>query len=101
MGNRNNSKQATIDRDLSFLAKSSIFLFFSLIFSKVLAYLYRVYIARTYGAEVYGMFALCLTVIGWFLMFGEFGLRQGNLRFIPIFRSRRRDSSFSCCFEGF
>lgn len=75
-----------IEKDLSILAKSSIFVFVAVILSKVFMYLYRIIIARYYGPEVYGLFSLAFVIFNFFMVFASLGLFEGLIRFIPIYR---------------
>jgi O-antigen/teichoic acid export membrane protein len=80
---------------LTFIAKSSVFLFVSLVLSKVFTYLYRILVARAYSPEVYGMFALSIVITGAFTIVAEIGLRQGMLRYISIFRGEKKYDNIS------
>ena len=63
----NKKKENLFDRSLVLLVKSSFVVFVGLFFSKICTYGYRIVVARYYGPEVYGLFALSLMVIGWFI----------------------------------
>jgi O-antigen/teichoic acid export membrane protein len=85
----NKQDQKEISKGLNLLVKSSVVVFFGLLFSKVFAYLYRILIARYYGPEVYGLFSLALMVLGLFIAFASLGLSEGLLRFIPIYKVKK------------
>lgn len=76
------------DKSLKLIAKSSIIVFFGVVFSKVMSYVYRVVIARQFGPDTYGIFSLAVMLSGWFIIFSIMGLNQGLLRYIPIFRAK-------------
>ena len=63
--------------------------FIGMFLSKIFVYLYRIIIARHYGSEVYGLFALSIMVIGWFRLVSGLGLKQGLLRYISLFRGKK------------
>ena len=58
-----------IDKSLKLIAKSSFIIFISLALSKILAYLYRVVIARHFDPEVYGRFSIALMLSGLFMSY--------------------------------
>lgn len=79
-----------IDKNLKLIVKSSFFVFIGLAFSKIFTYIYRIVIARYYGAEVYGLFSLAIMVLGFFVAFSSFGLTEGLLRFISFYRGKKQ-----------
>jgi len=87
---KKNSKNKEINEGLRFIAKSSAFILFTVFMSKVLSYIYRIIIARYLGPEAYGLFSLALMILGWFLAFSSFGLAEGLLRFISIYRGKKQ-----------
>ncbi len=78
-----------ISSNLNLLAKSSIIVFCGIFLSKVLAYLYRIIIAREFGPEVYGLYSLAFAIILWVSTVGALGLPEGLLRFISIYRGKK------------
>lgn len=78
------------DKSLKLLAKSSIIVFIAILLSKIFTYLYRAIVARYYGPEIYGLLALSLVIVGWFRLFGGFGLADGLLRFISFYRGKKK-----------
>lgn len=79
-----------LDNSLKMVVKSSFIVFFSLILSKALTYVYRVIIARYFGPEVYGLFTLSTTILSLFVFFFSLGLSEGLSRFIPLLRGKER-----------
>lgn len=77
-----------IENGLNLIAKSSIFVFVAVIFSKLFTYLYRIIIARYYGPEVYGLFSLALMIFGLFIAVTSLGLFDGLIRYISIYRGQ-------------
>ena len=78
-----------LDKSLKLLVKTSSMIFILLIVSKLLSYFYRIVIARYYGPEVYGLFSLSIMIMGWFAAFSSFGLYEGLLRFVSIYRGKK------------
>jgi len=89
------SEKKLFDQSLKLLARSSFVVLIALLLSKVLAYAYRIIIARFYGPEVYGLFALSLMITGWIMIFAALGLSSGLLRFIPYYRGKRQNKKIS------
>ena len=98
-----NSESKEIERDLRFLAKSSLFVFIGLFLSKVLTYIYRVLIARYFGPDSYGVFSLALIVLGIFISLSSVGLPGGISRFVPYYLGEKQYGkvSYLLKFSGF
>ncbi len=88
-------KEPNLDKSLKILAKSSVIVFVIIIFSKILTYAYKIIIARHYGPEVYGLLALSLTILGWFVLFSHFGLETGIVRYISFYRGKKDNNKIS------
>jgi len=93
------NKKDNLEKSLKLLAKSSFIVFVSLVLSKILVYLYRIIIARNYGPEIYGLFALSIMLIGWFRVFSGLGLKQGLLRFVSLFRGKKEEKKIAYVFR--
>ena len=87
------------DENLKLIFKTSIFILFATVLSKVFTYLYRIIIARDFGPETYGLFSLALMVLGWFVSFFSFGFYEGILRFIPFYRGKKRKDNVKYVFK--
>lgn len=97
MPDKNTKEQ--VDKGLKLLVKSSFIVFIGLFLSKILTYVYRIIIARQFGPEVYGLFSLAVMVIGWFVAFSSFGLSNGLIRFIPIYRGKKEFNKIKYLFK--
>ncbi len=84
---------------LRLIAKSSVIVFLGIIISKLLTYLYRVIIARVFGPEIYGLFALALMTVSLILMFANIGLPEGLLRYLAFYRGKRDYRKISYLFR--
>lgn len=78
-----------LNKSLKLLAKTSVIVFIGIVLSKILAYAYRIIIAREFGPETYGLFSLALMISGWFISISALGLSDGILRFIPLYRGKK------------
>ncbi|MFA5992293.1 MAG: flippase [Candidatus Pacearchaeota archaeon] len=88
-----------VDNSLKLIAKTSLIVFIGVIFSKVLAYVYRIIIARQFGPEVYGVFSLAIMIGGWFAAFSALGLSDGISRYIPIYRGKKETEKIRYIFR--
>ena len=89
----------SLEHYLKLLAKSSIIVFIGLFLSKVMAYAYRIIIARYFGAEIYGLFSLALILITLFTSFASFGLIDGLIRFISFYRGKNQNDKIRYLFR--
>ena len=89
------NSQKNLNASLALLARSSFLVFITVLISKILTYVYKVIIAREYGAEAYGIFVLSLMVVGWLAIFSKMGFGEGLVRFIPIYRAKKREETGS------
>ncbi|HVY01485.1 MAG TPA: flippase, partial [Candidatus Nanoarchaeia archaeon] len=80
------SEKKEVHANLRILASSAYFVLFSIILSKILGYVYRLVVARQFGAEAYGLFSLAIMVVGISVSLASLGLGEGLARFIPIYR---------------
>lgn len=81
-------ENSEVNHGLKLIAKSSLIVSITLLLSKIFLYLYRIIIARHYGPEVYGLFTLSVVIANWFRIFSSFGLKEGLLRYISLFRGK-------------
>jgi O-antigen/teichoic acid export membrane protein len=93
------NEEETINRGLKFIAKSSLIVFIGIFLSKLLVYGYRIIIARHYGPEVYGLLALSIMLIGWFRLVAGFGIKQGLVRYIPLFKGKKQEKKIPLLFK--
>ena len=91
--------ESEFNNGLKLLAKSSVIVFVFLMLSKIVTYIYRIIIARYFGAEVYGMFLLAMMVLGWFIVFASLGLSEGLLRYISLYRGKKQENKIKYIFR--
>lgn len=88
-----------LDNSLKKLAKTSIIVLVALLLSKVFTYLYRIIIARYFGPEFYGLFSLAFMIIGFFVAFFSFGISEGLLRFISLYKGKEEINKIKYIFK--
>ncbi len=93
------SKDEDIDDSLKIIAKTSVFIFVTVLFSKVLFYFYRIVIARNFGPAVYGTFSLASIVFLFAVSISSFGFFEGLLRFIPFYRGTKKINNIRYIFR--
>ena len=93
-------EKAEINRTLKVIAKSSVIVFIAIFLSKLFTYIYRIIIARNFGPAEYGLFTLSIMITGWFIAFSSFGLNQGLVRFISIFRGKNEAHNIKYTFQS-
>lgn len=98
--NRSNS-QFELDSSLKVIAKASFFVFFGLIFAKLLTYFYRIAIARHFGPEIYGLFSLSIIIFVWVVSFFSLGLFEGILRYVAFYRGQKDYNKIRYTFKFF
>lgn len=74
---------------LNTFVRASIFAFFSLALSKGFTYIYKIVIARNFGAEAYGNFSLATIIIGLFIALASLGLSDGLVRYFSYYLGKK------------
>lgn len=72
------------------IAKGAGFFMIGIFASKLITYFYRLFIARYFGAEDFGIFSLGLAVAGIFLMAASLGLPNAVLRNVAYYESKNQ-----------
>ncbi|MBS3072617.1 flippase [Candidatus Pacearchaeota archaeon] len=85
-----------IDRSLKVIVNASFIILLTTFISKILTYLYRIVIARFYGAEIYGVYSISLMFLGWISVFAGLGFAGGLTRYLSYNRGKNEEykSSF-------
>jgi O-antigen/teichoic acid export membrane protein len=81
------------DDHLKELLKGSSTAFMLKILGLFLGYIFTLLIARMYGADTLGVFALSITILTVFSVFGCFGFDTGLLRFVAEYSSQGKPES--------
>jgi len=72
------------------ISRQSSVYFAGTIFTAVAGYLFKVYLARMLGAEALGIYALGMTISGFFGVFNALGLPQSAVRFVAKYTASRQ-----------
>ena len=88
-----------LDSYLKLIVKTSFFVFIALVLSKIINYVYRIVVARYFGVEVYGLYSLALMIVGWIVAFASFGLIDGLVRYISIYRGKNNEDKIRHIFR--
>lgn len=72
------------------LVKGSTLLFTSLVISVIIGFFLRVFLARSLGAEQYGVFYAAFAFVSMFIIFRDFGLETNVVKRIPEFANRKK-----------
>jgi O-antigen/teichoic acid export membrane protein len=78
------------DLHLSELIKGSTVSFFYKLIGMFFGYIFSIIVARWYGADTMGMYALSLTVLNIFVTIGVFGFDNALVKFITEYRTQKR-----------
>ena len=75
------------EQTLKLTARKAGFLFLVRAFALVVAFVANFIYGRLLGADLYGVYQLAFTLIGFLAMFSVFGMNFGLVRYIPIYES--------------
>ena len=70
------------------LAKGSGVVVLGMILSKVISYVYRIFIARYFGPEDYGLFSLAIALISFVSVFTFLGMKSGIIGYVSYYIKR-------------
>jgi O-antigen/teichoic acid export membrane protein len=77
--------------DLSTVLKGAGLIFFGFFASKIFGYIYSIIIARTLAPSEVGILAIAAGFLGYAIMFANFGIPMGVLRYVPFYKSKGQD----------
>jgi O-antigen/teichoic acid export membrane protein len=72
-------------QQMGHISRQSTVFFAGTIFTAAIGYLFKIYLARTLGAEALGVYALGATIIGFLGIFNALGLPQSAVRFVAAY----------------
>ena len=84
---------SNVNASLKYIARGAGWLFIGAVISKILAYGFRAFIARTLSVSDYGIFNLAVMVTTLAAYIAGLGLTSGLPRYIPYFRARNNSTS--------
>ena len=79
-----------LDKSLKLIVKSSFVIFIMIFISKILTYVYRIIVARHFGAEVYGMITLTLVISSTLITISSIGIPFGVAKFVPEYIGQKQ-----------
>lgn len=72
------------------ISRQSGVFFAGTLFTAGLGYVFKVYLARVLGAEMLGLYALGMTMVGFFGIFIALGLAQSAVRYVAVYQASGR-----------
>src|SRR5208283_2634788 len=79
------SEKPTFQTEMGRISGQSGVVFAGTIFTAVLGYAFKVYLARSLGAEALGIYALGMTIISLLGILGVLGLPNSAVRFVALY----------------
>ncbi len=92
-------EEKKFDNILELIFKTSIFVFIGVLISKIFSYSYKIIIARYFGADIYGLYSLSIVIIGLLASVSSFGLGEGALRYISLYRGKKEQEKIKYVFR--
>lgn len=96
---KTSSDEKDFDNSLKLIVKTSFIVLIGIFLSKILAYIYRIIIARYYSPEVYGLFSLVTMILALIMTFSSLGLFDGLSRFIPQYKGSKEKDKINYIFN--
>jgi len=72
------------------ISRHSAVFFLGTLFTAAAGYLFKIYVARVLGAGALGVFALGMTLVGFFGLFNGLGLPQAAVRFVAAYSATQQ-----------
>ena len=72
------------------ISRHSAVFFLGTLFTAAAGYLFKIYVARVLGAGALGIYALGMTLVGFFGLFNGLGLPQAAVRFVAAYSATRQ-----------
>jgi O-antigen/teichoic acid export membrane protein len=82
------------------ISRQSFAYFAGTIFTAAAGYFFKIYLARTLGAEALGLYALGMTIIGFIGIFNSLGLPTAAARFVAAYCAKGEYSQLSSFLRG-
>jgi len=84
--------QASFKSEMGRISRQSGIAFAGTIFTAVVGYAVKIYLARFLGADALGLYALGITIISFMGMVNTLGITQSALRFVPEYSASKKIS---------
>jgi len=75
---------------MSSISRQSLVYFAGTIFTAATGYFFKIYLARSLGAEALGLYALGITIVGFIGLFNSLGLPMAAARFVAAYCAKRQ-----------
>lgn len=82
--------EARFRSEMGQISRQSAVFFLGTLFTAAAGYLFKVYVARVLGADALGVYALGMTLVGFFGLFNGLGLPQTAVRFVAAYLATRQ-----------
>jgi O-antigen/teichoic acid export membrane protein len=82
------------------IARQSVVYFAGTILTTAAGYFFRIYLARTLGAEALGLYALGMSIVGLLSLFNAFGLPAAAARFVAGYCGKREYARLGSFLRG-
>ncbi|HYU44760.1 MAG TPA: flippase [Terriglobales bacterium] len=79
------SHEAQFRSEMGQISRHSAVFFAGTLFTAVAGYLFKIYVARVLGVDALGIYALGMTIVGFFGLFNGLGLPQAAVRFVAAY----------------
>lgn len=86
------SVRASFTTEMGRISRQSSIAFVGTIFTAVVGYAFKIYLARFLGADALGLYALGITIISFMGMVNTLGIPQAALRFVAEYSASRKIS---------
>ncbi len=82
--------EARFRSEMGQISRHSAVFFSGTLFTAAAGYLFKIYLARVLGADALGIFALGMTIVGFFGLFNGLGLPQAAVRFVASYSATQQ-----------
>jgi O-antigen/teichoic acid export membrane protein len=82
--------EARFRSEMGQISRHSAVFFSGTLFTAAAGYLFKIYLARLLGADALGIFALGMTIVGFFGLFNGLGLPQAAVRFVAAYSATQQ-----------
>ena len=83
-------QEARFRSEMGQISRHSAVFFLGTLFTAAAGYLFKIYVARVLGADALGVYALGMTVVGFFGLFNGLGLPQAAVRFVAAYSATQQ-----------
>ncbi|MGO9539088.1 MAG: lipopolysaccharide biosynthesis protein, partial [Terriglobales bacterium] len=84
------NSEAQFRKEMGHISRHSAVFFLGTLFTAGAGYLFKIYLARVLGPDALGIYALGMTIVGFFGLFNGFGLPQAAVRFVAAYSATKQ-----------